>query len=147
MQAHSPDELAQRLVTALGVVAPRVVVLAVKGKVYEGRAATRAVGVIQRVRELRLRAGQPSVIEQAISAGCYLGPIPEQGEQAELMRLLRARKDDAYVVPVDVGGRPALIVALAGFENAFGSTQRCDRLVKAASGALERILRERKRGA
>jgi hypothetical protein len=46
---------------------------------------------------------------------------------------------------VDVSGRPALIVALAGFESAFGSTQRCDRLVKAAGGALERILRERKR--
>jgi hypothetical protein len=116
----------------------------VKGKVYEGRAATRAIGVIQRVRELRLRAGQASVVEHAISAGCYLGPIPEQGEQGELMRLLRVGKDDAYIVPVDVGGRPALIVALAGFENAFGSTQRCDRLVKAAGGALERILRERK---
>jgi hypothetical protein len=63
------------------------------------------------------------------------------------MRLLRTQRDDAYVVPVGVSGRPALIAALAGFENAFGSTQRCDRLVKAAGGALERILRERKRGA
>ena len=145
--AHAPDEVVDALGQALHRVAPRVVLLASKAGVYEGKSA---FGIPEgaSVRELCIPSGAPSVIETAAGAGFYLGPIPDTGPQAEIGRLLGAGADtEAYVVPVDVSGRAALIVVLAGFDGAFGATRLADRLVRAAGDALQRIVRGRKRGA
>ena len=86
------------------------------------------------------------MVDTAIGAGFYLGPVPAAAAQAELARLLGLDAEgEAYLVPIDVSGRATLVVAISGFDSALGATRDADRLARAAGSALERILRDRKR--
>ena len=143
--ARTPDEVVERLTRALAAIARRVVLLTVKSQGFEGKFAIGVEGP-ERLRTLSIPAGTSGVVDTALGAGFYLGPIPAAAAQADLARLLAlSAEDEAYLVPVDVSGRATLVVALSEFDSALGATRDADRLARAAGAALERILRERKR--
>ncbi len=143
--ARTPDEVVERLARALAALARRVVVLTVKSQGFEGKFAIGVDGP-ERLRTLSIPAGTSGVVDTALGAGFYLGPIPAAAAQADLARLLALSADgEAYLVPIDVSGRATLVVALSEFDSALGATRDADRLARAAGSALERILRDRKR--
>jgi hypothetical protein len=143
--ARTPDEVVERLARALVAIARRVVVLMVKAQGFEGKFAIGVEGA-ERLRTLLIPAGTSGVVDTALGAGFYLGPIPAAAAQADLARLLDLGPEgEAYLVPVDVSGRATLVVALSEFDSALGATRDADRLARAAGAALERILRDRKR--
>ena len=143
--AKTPDDVVERLGRALAAIARRVVVLTVKPRGFEGKFAL-GVEAGERLQQLMIPAGSSGVVDTAIGAGFYLGPVPAAAAQAELARLLGLDADgEAYLLPIDVSGRATLVVALSGFDSALGATRDADRLARAAGNALERILRDRKR--
>jgi hypothetical protein len=143
--AKTPDEVVERLGRALVAIARRVVVLTVKPRGFEGKFAL-GVEAGERLHKLMIPAGSSGVVDTAIGAGFYLGPVPAAAAQADLARLLGLDAEgEAYLVPIDVSGRATLVVALSGFDSALGATRDADRLARAAGNALERILRDRKR--
>ncbi len=144
-KARTPDEVVERLGRALVGIARRVVILTVKPRGFEGKFAL-GVEAGERLQLLMIPAGTSGVVDTAIGAGFYLGPVPAAAAQAELARLLGLDAEgEAYLVPIDVSGRATLVVAISGFDSALGATRDADRLARAAGSALERILRDRKR--
>jgi hypothetical protein len=143
-EAESPDDVARALTEGLTAVAQKVVVLAVRGKVYEGREAsdpaTRAL-----VRSLVVSGDRPSALLTAVQTGSYLGPIPQTPVHAELSRLLGDPEGEIAVGSVAISGRVALLYVLSGLETAYLATRRSAELGQAAGRALERIVRERKK--
>lgn len=142
--AETPDAVVDRLIAAMLPVAERVVVLAARSEGFGGRAASRSVGDPLRVRAVRVSAGVPGAIETALQMGYYLGRLDAEGEQP-LAALLRLEQDEAYVVPISVSGRAALVLVAAGMQSAFAASRRADQLASAAAEALEQIVRARKR--
>jgi hypothetical protein len=144
-RANTPDEVVERLGRALIGIARRVVILTVKPRGFEGKFAL-GVESGERLQHLMIPAGTSGVVDTAIGAGFYLGPVPAAAAQAELARLLALDAEgEAYLVPIDVSGRATLVVAISGFDSALGATRDADRLARAAGSALERIVRDRKR--
>lgn len=142
--AKTPEEVTSVIVRGLSRVARRVLVLAVRGKVFEGRDSndevTRAA-----IRGLVVSADRPSVLLTAVQSGRYLGPVPETRVHADLANLLGGVTDQIAVGTVLVSGRAALIYVLAGFDTAFLATRRAEELGQAAGKALERIVRQRRK--
>jgi hypothetical protein len=144
-RAKTPDEVVERLGRALIGIARRVVILTVKPRGFEGKFAL-GVEAGERLELLMIPAGTSGVVDTAIGAGFYLGPVPAAAAQADLARLLALDADgEAYLVPIDVSGRATLVVAISGFDSALGATRDADRLARGAGSALERIVRDRKR--
>lgn len=143
-RASSPEEVIGVIVRGLSSVARRVLVLAVRGKVFEGRDAnddaTRAA-----MRTLVISADRPSVLLTAVQTGSYVGPIPETRVHAELAGLLGGSVDQIAVGTVSVSGRAAVVYVMAGFDTAYLATRRAADLAQAAGKALERIVRGRRK--
>jgi hypothetical protein len=143
-EASSAEDVVTSLVRGLAVVASRVLVLAVRGKVFEGRDASDAASR-EAVRNLVVSGDRPSVLLTAMQTGSYLGPIPRTLVHAELARILEGANDEIAVGVVSVSGRAALVYVAAGLETAYLATRRGDQLSLAAGRALERIVRQRKK--
>ena len=143
-RARSPEDVIGVIVRGLSRVARRVLVLAVRGKVFEGRDAnddaTRTA-----IRSLVVSADRPSVLLTAVQTGSYVGPIPETRVHAELARLLDGSVDEIAVGTVLVSGRAAIVYVMAGFDTAYLATRRGSELAQAAGKALERIVRGRRK--
>jgi MshEN domain len=143
--AESADAVVEQLVQGIGPVARHVIVFAPHGPSFEARAA-RPRPAADLMRRLRVPVAPPSVFVAALDAGYYLGRLPQAPGRAELLELLDGADDEVYVLPVLVSTRPALVAVMSGFESAFSATRRADQLGEAASQALERIVRAKKRG-
>ena len=146
-KAQNPDEVVTALVLGLGP-AP-VLVLAVRGQAYEGRAGSAPLDA-QGVRRIRLAAGVPSVAETAIRQGYYLGTLPLTATHGAIREVLGRDADgEVYVTNVSVSNRPSL-VAIVALTRALGgsveATRRADELCRAAGRALESIVVSKKRG-
>jgi hypothetical protein len=131
-------------VRGLSRVARKVVVLAVRGKVFEGR-DTNDDSARDSVRALVISGDRPSVVLTAMQTGQYAGPIPQTLVHQELSRILGNPNDDIAVGSVTVSGRAALVYVAAGLDTAYLATRRGEELAQAASRALERIVRGRKK--
>ncbi|HWA78360.1 MAG TPA: hypothetical protein VG937_38760 [Polyangiaceae bacterium] len=144
-RADSAEQVARLLCRALE---PAVsLVVAVRGGSMELRAASRAVSEAAQS-SFSLPTGKNSVFDVAVRAGFYLGPLPSGIVHAELRSFLpSAALDEVYSAPVLVANRPVLALLMARFGPSLDATRRADRLILAASAAIERILISKKRGA
>jgi hypothetical protein len=146
-KAHNPDEVVTALV--VGLEPAKVLVLAVRGQAYEGRAGSASFDA-RAVRRVRLAAGVPSVAETAVRQGYYLGTLPLTAAHGPIRELLGADAEgEVYVTQVSVSSRPSLVVLVALTRALGGSvdaTRRVDELSRAAGHALEAIVVSKKRG-
>ncbi len=142
--ANSPEQILTGLCGGLSPV--RALILAVRSGSFEVRAGSSALGAAPELRELRVPAGNGSLLDTAARLGFYLGPMAQLGA----LRELEGRWDvspgsDCYARSVNVSGRPSLILLIAGFSESAEATRRADVLSKEAGDALERIVRARKK--
>jgi hypothetical protein len=144
-EASSPDAVLELLRSCL---TPAVsIVFAVKGTSFDGRASSPEVEARASVKQISLLSHQPSVLETAVKSGFYLGPIPNTPNHRELRDALPPDAvHEVYVTVVTVSDRPSLVWLLAGFEQSLDLTRRADDIAQVAGRALERILRQRKKG-
>lgn len=143
MQSASADEVVQHLTRGFEALSPRVVVLALRGNEYVGRAAARGMAE-NALTELRIPADRPSVVATACEAGYYLGELPQTLAHASLAELLEQPLGEVLVQPVLVGARVALVVVSTLVQDSGRITRRAELFVRAAGEALERILMDRK---
>jgi hypothetical protein len=143
-KAGTPDDVIAALLGAAWEVGP-LVLFAIRGAVFEGRAGSGGVRP-DRVRGIRIGTEEPSVLRSAVRAGYYLGCVPSTSVHEPITLLLPpGAAEEVYVVPVQVSGKPVLVLLLAGFDRAFVASKYADRLASAAAEALERIIVTRKR--
>jgi hypothetical protein len=142
--AGTPEDVVSILVRGLSRVARLVVVLAVRGKVFEGR-DTNDEAARDAVRALVISGDRPSVALTAMQTGQYVGPMPQTLVHQELSRILGGPNDDIAVSSVTVSGRAALVYVASGLDTTYLATRRGEALAQAASRALERIVRGRKK--
>lgn len=142
-RADSAEQVARLLCRALE---PAVsLVVAVRAGSMEVRAGSRAFSEPV-LSTFSLPTGKNSVFDIAVRAGFYLGPLPSGIVHAELRSLLPSGVlDEVYSAPVLVANRPVLALLMARFGPSLDATRRADRLISAASAAIERILRSKKR--
>ena len=124
------------------------VALTLRGSSYEGRAASSELRESpERIAKVKLPTGSTSVVDLALKQGYYLGALPTTPIHESLREILPPRADhEIYVAPVMVLGRPSVMLVLARLGHTTPSTRRANEIAVAAGNALERILRNRKRG-
>lgn len=143
-RCESAEQVARAMCRALEPALALVV--AVRAGSLEMRASTRLVAD-RGSGTFSLPAGKNSVFDIAVRAGFYLGPLPSTPVHAELRSLLpEGAGEEVYSAPVLVAARPVLALLMARFGPSLDATRRADRLITAASGAIERILLSKKRG-
>jgi hypothetical protein len=143
-RAESAEEVLELLARLAIPLARSAVVFAVRSGAYAARSSTRDLRERLDAHPLRIEMSQYGVIDAAFTDGHFLGRIPEDDANEPLSRLLGAV--EIYVVPVFVTDRPACAIVLVELRNTFEDTRRADDLAKQAGSALERIVRDRKRG-
>jgi hypothetical protein len=124
------------------------IALTLRGSSYEARAASAELrDPPERLARIKLATGAGSVIDRALDRGFYLGPLTTGAVHDALNEMLPARvTDEIYVTPVMVLGRPSLMLLVARLGHSTPSTRRANEIAAAAGQALERIVRNRKRG-
>jgi hypothetical protein len=144
MSAGSPAAVVDAIASSAGPGFGQIVVYALRGNAYEARSASTSTAR-DALEMLTMSSEEPSILKSATDAGYYLGSLPTTLPHAALRSLISpAEGDELYAVPVTVSGRTALVVLIYGFGFAFATTQAADRLARAASETLERIVVSRK---
>lgn len=142
--ARSPAAVVEAIASAAAPGFGQIVVYALRGNAYEARGAS-APAAHDALEMLAMSSEDPSILKSATDAGYYLGSLPTTLPHAALRSLIAPGEgDELYAVPVTVSGRTALVILIYGFGFAFAATQAADRLARAASETLERILFTRK---
>jgi hypothetical protein len=145
-RAVAPDEVLELCVSGLEPML--VVALTLRGSSFEARAGSVELGDPERIRRVRLPTSTASVLETAIRQGYYLGPLPATPVHDGLRELLPPRADEEiYVAPISVSGRASVVLVAARLTQTSVESRRVDEIASAAGAALERIVRNRKRGA
>jgi hypothetical protein len=140
-QCDSADAVALAVIAALEPA--DALVLAVHRDMFEARAAGGSLGPQQT--PLAIPSGRGSVLDQALKAKFYLGPVPPSVVHAELRARLGETVSEVYVLPIQVAARPVLMMLAGRYGPSVEATRRADRLAAAAEQALERIVRLKRR--
>lgn len=142
--ATTPERVVTILVYAMENVARRVVVFAARSKAYEGRETNHGPSR-NAVRALSLPVNADTVLKAAVRTGRFVGPLPSGTANDGVRRVLGDSPGEVVVGIVTVQSRPALVYVASGFDSVRLATRRGEQLAEAASQALERILRDRKK--
>jgi hypothetical protein len=134
--AADADALVAHILDAARPLAERVLILTARGAGYAARAA--------HPDDVSVLLGAETVASFALRDGHYLGPIPADEAHQDLAGALG--QAEVYVVPVRIGDRAPICLVLSGLFGSLDSTRWADAIARRAEDALERILRDRKRG-
>jgi hypothetical protein len=143
-RAGSAEEVVAALIEGLRTVASMVIVLAARGKNFEGRDASDGE-LREKVRGLSIPSDRPSILQTAVQSLGYVGPLPSTPVHEALATILGNPTGEVAAGAVMVSGRAALVYVAAGLVTTYLATRRADRLAEAAAKALSRIVRGRKK--
>ena len=139
-EATDREALVDALVRAAGVVARRVAIFAVRRSGFAGWSCSRGFADRDRLRELTLPLGAPSVLALATAAGSYFGPILPNDAHARLMAVMEHATRDVAVLAIKAQGRAALVLLADELDDSMLGTRYLDQVARAAGEALSRIL-------
>jgi hypothetical protein len=139
-EAMDREALVDALVRAAGVVARRVAIFAVRRSGFAGWSCSRGFAERDRLRELTLPLGAPSVLALATAAGSYFGPILPNDAHARLMAVMEHATRDVAVLAIKAQGRAALVLLADELDDSMLGTRYLDQVARAAGEALSRIL-------
>lgn len=143
-QATTAEEVVAALVAGLATVAATVIVFAARGKNFEGR-DTNDGRIRQTVRALTVPLDRPSILQTAVQATGYVGPVPNTPVHEGLASVLGNPEGEVAAGAIMVSGRAALVYVASGLVTTYLATRRGDKLGEAAGKALARIVRGRKK--
>jgi hypothetical protein len=139
--ADSADAVADAIVN--GFEPADALVLAVHRDMFEARAAGGSLDEQQA--PLGIPSGHGSLLDQALKSGSYLGPVEPTAVHAELRARLGETVGEVHALPIQVMGRPVLVLLTGRHGPSLEATRRANRLREAAEQSLERIVRLRRR--
>lgn len=138
--AEEPDQVVAALAMGMAPMCEEVLVFAVRADVLSSRARLNYAGQVERFSDLEVERTRRCTVVRALSEGqCVQPPEPDD------LLLFVGQPAELCATRVSVHGKPALVFAAGGFADAFEASRRADRLARAASDALSRIVRARKR--
>jgi hypothetical protein len=140
-EARTPAQLIERVKDALIETAPCQAYFAVRGSTYVLKYSTSSVAATF----VELSEEHRHVLETACKTGYCLGPLAPDGVLTSLGFVLGMRpREEIYAAPVNVSNRPALVLVLGRFDEAFAVTRWVDVVTKRAGQVLERLARSKK---
>ncbi len=142
--AGSRDEVLELVLTAARMVAFKVALFVVKRGGYLGWACTPEFGDRSALQHVLVPLEQPSVFDQAVREGLYLGPIRNDDVHTMLLHVMRSATRDVAVVPIRVSGKTAVIIVADELGDTMLATRRLEELARAAGDAFARIVRMRR---
>ena len=142
--AGSRDEVLELVLTGARMVAFKVAVFVVKRGGYLGWACTPEFGDRVSLQSVLVPLESPSVFEEAVRDGLYLGPIRHDDVHAGLLHVMRGASRDVAAVPIRVSGKTAVVVLADELGDTMVATRRLEELARAAGEAFGRIVRMRR---
>ena len=138
-----------RLGTVEGVrtVAPRVAVFAVRKDSLVGWTCSPEMADRAQLRAARFTPGPETALDGVLaSEGATFVRIPKDALHAPLLAgLSRAPTGDVALAPIRVESRPVALVMADGYGDELATARRLEEVAQAASEALARLLRERRK--
>jgi hypothetical protein len=142
--AGSRDEVLELVLTGARMVAFKVALFVVKRGGFLGWACTPEFGDRTALQTVLVPLDQPSVFDQAVREGLYLGPIRHDENHAMLLHIMRSATRDVAVVPIRVSGRTAVVIVADELGDTMLATRRLEELARAAGDSFARIVRMRR---
>jgi len=142
--AGSRDEVLELVLTGARMVAFKVALFVVKRGGYLGWACTPEFGERQALQAVLVPLESPSVFDEAVRDGLYLGPVRMDEVHAALLHVMRGASRDVAVVPIRVSGKTAVVVMADELGDTMLATRRLEELSRAAGDAFTRIVRMRR---
>jgi hypothetical protein len=87
---------------------------------------------------------RPSIFEEAVRNGLYLGPIRHDEVHAALLHVMHGASRDVAAVPIRVSGKTAAVIVADELGDTMLATRRLEELARAAGDAFGRIVRMRR---
>lgn len=142
--AGSRDEVLELVLTGARMVAVKVALFVVKRGGYLGWACTPEFGERGALQAVLIPLESPSVFDDAVRDGLYLGAIRHDDVHAPLLYVMRGASRDVAIVPIRVSGKPAVVVVADELGDTMLATRRLEELARAAGDAFMRIVRLRR---
>lgn len=142
--AGSRDEVLELMLTGARMVAFKVALFVVKRGGYLGWACTPEFGDRAALQSVLVPIDAPTLFDEAVRDGLYLGPIRHDEAHAALLRVMRAPSRDVAAVPVRVSGRAAVVIVGDELGDTMLGTRRLEEIARAAGEAFARIVRTRR---
>ncbi len=137
--AESPDEVVRAIALGMSSCCEEAIVFALRGKNLVSRVRLNYAGQPEEFSQLEVAKSAAGAASLALSQGQVIAaPTPSD------LLLLVGRPAQVCATRVDVLKRPALVLLVGGFVNSLEVSRTAERLARAASDALTRILRSRK---
>lgn len=145
--ANDRDQILELVVEAVRTVAPRVAVFAVRKDSLVGWTCSHAMADRATLRAARFTPGPGTALEGVLaSEGSVFVRIPKDATHAPLLAgLSRAPTGDVALVPIRVESRAVALVMADGYGDALATAKHLEDVAQAASEALARLLRERRK--
>lgn len=142
--AGSRDEVLELVLTGARMVAFKVALFVVKRGGYLGWACTPEFGERGALQAVLIPLESPSVFDDAVRDGLYLGAIRHDDVHAPLLYVMRGASRDVAIVPVRVSGKTAVVIVADELGDTMLATRRLEELARAAGDAFMRIVRLRR---
>jgi hypothetical protein len=142
--AGSRDEVLELVLTGARIVALKVALFVVKRGGYLGWACTPDFADRASLQSILIPLESPSVFDEAVREGLYLGPIRHDDVHASLLHVMRGASRDVAVVPIRVSGKTAVVLMADELGDTMLATRRLEELSRAAGDAFARIVRMRR---
>jgi hypothetical protein len=142
--AGSRDEVLELVLTGARIVALKVALFVVKRGGYLGWACTPEFADRASLQSILVPLESPSVFDEAVRDGLYLGPIRHDDVHASLLHVMRGASRDVAVVPIRVSGKTAVVLMADELGDTMLATRRLEELSRAAGDAFARIVRMRR---
>jgi hypothetical protein len=143
-EATTRDEVMDVLIRGMSAVARGVGLFAIRKGAFCGIKCSRKLCNPIQWKQLAINVGTSTVLAEAMDAGSYLGPLPDDADHAPLLSLIGRTDGEVAVSLVRVARRPVLLVFADDLGDTLTATRRADHLARAAGEALSRILRDSK---
>jgi hypothetical protein len=145
--AGDRDQILELVVEGVRSVAPRVAVFAVRKDSVVGWTCSREMADRAELRASRFTPGPDTALDGVLaSEGTTFVRIPKDATHAPLLSgLSRAPTGDVALATIRVESRSVALVMVDGFGDELAIAKRLDEVAQAASEALGRLLRERRK--
>jgi hypothetical protein len=145
--AEDRDLILELVVEGVRSVAPRVAVFAVRKDSLIGWTCSPEMADRTELRAARFTPGPETVLDGVLaSEGAIFLRIPKDAAHAPLLSgLSRAPAGDVALATIRVESRAVALVMVDGFGDELAIAKRLDEVTQAASEALARLLRERRK--
>lgn len=145
--AADRDQILELVIEGVRSVAPRVAVFAVRKDSLVGWTCSRDMADRVALRSSRFTPGPDTALDGVLaSEGATFVRIPKDALHAPLLGgLSRAPTGDVALAAIRVEARPVALVMADGYGDELATARRIEEVALAASEALARLLRERRR--